>query len=124
MPCEAQGEVEGRSGVHVFFRLGVGWGVEVVSGSGVFGPEGLRPEWVGVSPPAGGGVGMSVEADTVGMGLGFLGRSSRSDASATKRVLVDLLYFPAAKILLLIKFFKSILAGTSKVIASDEEIIR
>lgn len=60
----------------------------------------------------------------VGMGIGFLGRTSRSEASETFRVLVDLLYLPAAKILRPIKSFKSILLGTSKAIASDEEVIR
>ena len=78
---------------------------------------------VGVGKGEGRDVGRGV-GGVVGIGMGFLGRSSRSDASATRRVLVDLLYEPAAKILRLIKFFKSILAGTSKVIASDEEIIR
>lgn len=86
--------------------------VASISGSGV-GEGGC----VGV----GDGVGVG---GVVGMGMGFLGRTSRSEASATKRVRVDLLYFPAANILRFIKFFKSILLGTSKVIASDDEVIK
>ena len=75
------------------------------------------------------GVGVAVGASdgvggVVGIEMGFLGRTSRSEASETFRVLVDLLYFPAANILRLIKAFRSILGGISKVIASDEEVIR
>lgn len=95
---------------------GVGWGVTVSSGGGVGKGEGMG---VGVDVGVGVGVGW-----VVGMGMGFLGRTSRSEASETFRVLVDLLYFPAAKILRAIKFFKSILAGMFKVIASDEEVSR
>lgn len=75
----------------------------------------------------GAGVGVRVgdgEGGEVGIGIGLLGRSSRSFASATTRILDDLLYLPAAKILRPTKFFKSILLGTSKVIASEDEVIR
>lgn len=78
---------------------------------------------VGVGEGEGKGVGDGV-GGVVGMGIGFLGKTSRSDASATNRVREDLLYFPAAKILRPINSFRSILLGTSKVIASDEEVIR
>ena len=86
----------------------MGWGISDTSGSGV--GEGEKVGW---------GVG-----GVVGMGFGFLGKISRSEAPATKRVLVDLLYFPAANILLPINSFKSILLGTLKVIASEEVVIR
>ena len=92
---------------------GVGWGVGVSASGSLVG----KVEGVSVC------VGIIV-GGVVGMGMGFLGRISRPEASATKRVLVDLLYLPAAKILRAIKSFRSILLGTSKVIASDEEVIR
>ena len=49
----------------------------------------------GVGVSVGGGVGV-----VVGIETGVLGRTSRSLASATIRILVVLLYLPAAKILL------------------------
>lgn len=60
---------------------------------------------------------------TVGIGFGFLGRSSVFLASETTRTRVDLLYFPAAKTLLPTKSAKSILLGTSSTIASDADVV-
>jgi len=76
---------------------------------------------VGVSDGVGDSDG---EGLTVGRGFGLLGRSSVFLASETTRVLADLLYFPAAKILLPTNPDKSILSGTSSAIASDDVVTR
>jgi len=73
------------------------------------------------------GIGVGVgdgDGDVVGIGTGFLGRTSRSFASATIRILVVLLYLPAAKILLPTEPSKLTLLGTSRVMASEEEVRR
>ena len=75
----------------------------------------------GVAVGLGEGVGVG---SRVGMGFGLLGKSSVFLASETTRVRVDLLYFPAAKILLPTNPDKSILSGTSKLIASEDVVTR
>lgn len=60
----------------------------------------------------------------VGIGVGSSGRISRSSASLTSNVLVFSLYLPVAKILLPVNFCKSMLLGTSRLMASELEVRR
>ena len=78
-------------------------------------------EYSGVAVGLREGVGVG---STVGMGFGLLGSNSVFLASETTRVRVDLLYFPAAKILLPTKSDKLMLSGTSKLIASEDVVTR
>jgi hypothetical protein len=75
------------------------------------------------------GIGAKLEvaagvATMVGIGIGVLDKTSKSFTSATFKILVCLLYSPTANILLPIRVNRSKLFGTSKVIASDDVVIK
>jgi len=94
--------------------VGVGVGLSIDVGVG---------NSVGVGVGVGIGVGVGVGA-VVGTIIASLGRSSKSEASVTRRVLVISLYLPVAKIRLPTNLLKSTFSGISKIIASDEEVTR
>ena len=66
----------------------------------------------------------SALGSTVGIGIGVFDKISKSFASLTRNNFSDLLYSPTAIIRLPTNINKSILPGTSNVIASEEVVKR